>query len=114
MCIYIQYSSRASLQFNVHTRTCLSEFVIKLLCCYRAIGVHLAQASAARVHLLYARVGRVHFMHTISAQLHLMHMSAARVMRVLSKNIAIAVQLLTLAVLNPLSRISHLSGSHVS
>ena len=63
------------------------------------MGVHLAQASAARVHLLYTRVGRVHFMHTSSAQLHLMHMSAARVMRVLSKNIAIAVQLLTLAVL---------------
>ena len=28
----IQYSLRASLQLNAHTRTCLGKFVIKLVC----------------------------------------------------------------------------------
>ena len=46
----IRYSSRASLQLNAHTRTCLGEFVIKLTCCYHAVQVHLAHASTFIVH----------------------------------------------------------------
>ena len=45
-CPNVQYSSRASLQLNAHTLTCLGKFVIKLACLLYAVRVHLAHTSA--------------------------------------------------------------------
>ena len=41
----VWYSSHASLQLNVDTRTCLGKFVIKLACSLCAVRVHLVHAS---------------------------------------------------------------------
>ena len=94
ICIKIRYSSRASLQLNAHNCTCLGIFVIKLGCLLRAVQVHLAHASKFIAHESWTSA--------FNARERCMSAFNTRVlhdcMRVLSKDKAIALKLLTFAV----------------
>ena len=89
--LYHIWYSRASLQLNAHTCTCLGNFLITLACSLHAVPVHLAHASAFIVRRSRTSAFNVHE-HSTSA------FNAHKCMRVLSKDMVIVLKLLTFAV----------------